>query len=117
MFEETGHSMTIYDAYYAKNESVWEQRFDFITASEVVEHLHQPRTELDRLWARLRPGGILGLMTMVAPAREAFATWHYKNDMTHVSFFSRNTFGWLGDQWGSKPKFFDDDVVLFQKNA
>lgn len=117
MFEEAGHSMAIYDSYYAKNESVWEQQFDFITASEVVEHLHQPGTELDRLWARLKPGGTLGVMTMLTPAREAFATWHYKNDMTHVSFFSRNTFGWLGDQWGSKPKFFDNDVVLFQKDA
>ena len=117
MFEEAGHSMAIYDPYYAKDESVWEERYDFITASEVVEHLHQPRREFDRLWACLKPGGTLGVMTMLAPAREAFATWHYKNDMTHVSFFSRNTFEWLGHPWGSKPKFFDNDVVLFRKNT
>lgn len=117
MFEEAGHTMAIYDPYYAKDESVWEQQFDFITASEVVEHLYQPGSELDRLWACLKPGGTLGVMTMLAPVREAFATWHYKNDMTHVSFFSRSTFEWLGQPWGSKPKFFDNDVVLFQKNA
>ncbi len=117
MFQEAGHSMAIYDPYYARNESVWEQQFDFITASEVVEHLHQPRTELDRLWARLTPSGTLGIMTMLVPAPEGFATWHYKNDMTHVSFFSRNTFGWLGDRWGSKPKFFDNNVVLFGKDT
>lgn len=116
MFQEAGHSMAIYDPYYARNESVWRQQFDFITASEVVEHLHQPRIELDRLWACLAPSGILGIMTMTTPARAAFATWHYKNDMTHVSFFSRHTFEWLGGRWGSTPKFFDDDVVLFRKD-
>ncbi len=115
MFEEAGHSMAIYDPYYAKNESIWEQQFDFITASEVVEHLHQPGAELDRLWACLKPGGTLGVMTKLALAREAFATWHYKNDMTHVGFFSRRTFEWLGSQWGSKARFFEKDVVLFRK--
>jgi cyclopropane fatty-acyl-phospholipid synthase-like methyltransferase len=116
MFEEAGHSMAIYDPYYAKNESIWEQQFDFITASEVVEHLHQPGTELDRLWACLKPGGTLGVMTKLALAREAFATWHYKNDMTHVGFFSRCTFEWLGSQWGSKARFFEKDVVLLRKS-
>ncbi|TDJ62527.1 MAG: class I SAM-dependent methyltransferase [Proteobacteria bacterium] len=116
MFEEAGHSMAIYDPYYAKDESVWEERYDFITASEVAEHLHQPRREFDRLWACLKPGGTLGVMTMLAPAREAFAAWHYKNDMTHVSFFSRSAFEWLGSQWGSKARFFEKDVVLLRKS-
>ena len=116
MFEEAVHSMAIYDPYYAKDESVWEERYDFITASEVAEHLHQPRREFDRLWACLKPGGTLGVMTKLAPAREAFATWHYKNDMTHVSFFSRSTFEWLGSQWGSKARFFEKDVVLLRKS-
>ena len=108
--------MAIYDWYYARNESVWEQQFDFITASEVVEHLHQPGTELDRLWACLKPGGTLGIMTKLVLAREAFTTWHYKNDTTHVSFFSRNTFEWLSDQWESKARFFEKDVVLLRKS-
>ena len=36
MFEEAGHSMAIYDPYYAKDESVWERRYDFITASDLI---------------------------------------------------------------------------------
>lgn len=115
MFQEAGHSMSIYDPYYAPDESVWTQQFDFITASEVLEHLHQPGNELDRLWASLKPGGILGIMTMLTPARTSFAAWHYKNDMTHVCFYSRHTFEWLGSQWRSKPTFFENDVVLLGK--
>ncbi len=117
MFEEAGHSMALYDHFYANNPTVWNEQFDFITASEVVEHLHHPAEELARLWGCLRPGGTLGIMTKLVLNREAFARWHYKNDLTHVSFFSRPTFEWLGDQWGAKPEFVGKDVVLFTKNS
>lgn len=63
MFEEIGHSMAIYDHFYARNPSALEKQYDFITATEVVEHLHNPQNELDRLWACLKPGGRLGIMT------------------------------------------------------
>lgn len=43
MFEETGHSMTIFDYFYENVPSVLEKQYDFITATEVVEHLHTPK--------------------------------------------------------------------------
>ncbi|MCP4539370.1 MAG: class I SAM-dependent methyltransferase [Chloroflexi bacterium] len=115
MFKEIGHSMAIYDYYYAKDETVWEEQYDFITASEVVEHLRKPGEELERLWACLKINGLLGLMTKLVLDRQAFARWHYKNDLTHISYFSRKTFEWLGEQWGTKPNFVDKDVILFKK--
>jgi 2-polyprenyl-3-methyl-5-hydroxy-6-metoxy-1,4-benzoquinol methylase len=115
LFAEAGHKVLIYDVFYAKDESVWQNRYDFITASEVVEHLHQPDEELARLWAGLKPGGILGLMTKLVLNRTAFANWHYKNDRTHVCFFSRPTFEWLGKLWGSPPMFVGQDVIIFAK--
>jgi hypothetical protein len=115
MFAAAGHTMTLYDVFYAKDESVWEQQYDFITASEVAEHLHQPGKELARLWHCLKPGGTLGLMTKLVLNRQAFANWHYKNDRTHVCFFSRQTFAWLGELWGCPPEFIGQDVVIFEK--
>jgi len=115
MFEEVGHSMAIYDHFYARNSSVLEKQYDFITATEVVEHLHNPKKELDRLWACLKPGARLGIMTKLALDREAFARWHYKNDPTHVCFFSRLTFEWLAAQWQAELTFADKDVILFHK--
>ncbi|MCK4623706.1 MAG: class I SAM-dependent methyltransferase [Phycisphaerae bacterium] len=115
MFEQAGHSMAIYDHFYARDPSVLERRYDFITASEVVEHLHQPGRDLDKLWSCLKPGGWLGIMTKLALGREAFADWHYKNDFTHVSFFSRTTFEWLARKWQAKITFADKDVILFRK--
>lgn len=116
MFEEADHEMAIYDPFYARDESVWDVKYDFITATEVMEHLHHPGKALDRLWSCLKPGGILGVMTKLVINREAFADWHYKLDPTHVSFFSRNTFEWLGECWHTKPAFFENDVILLRKN-
>lgn len=115
MFEEVGHSMATYDYFYAEDLSVFESSYDFITATEVVEHLHYPRQELNRLWGLLNPEGILGVMTKLVQDREMFAEWHYKNDPTHVCFYSRSTFKWLAAEWQAELAFEDNDVMLFYK--
>jgi SAM-dependent methyltransferase len=115
MLEEQGHSMDLFDLYYANNSSVFERQYDFITATEVVEHLSQPMVELQRLWDLLKPGGYLGLMTKLVGDADKFANWHYKTDPTHISFFSEQSFAYLGQQWGSAPVFIGADVIMFQK--
>ena len=115
MFEEAGHFMAIYDHFYAPNPTVLDTPYDFIAATEVVEHLHHPRHELDRLWPILKPGGILGIMTQLAPDHKSFAKWHYIRDPTHVCFFSRTTFEWLANQWHARLTFEENDVMFFQK--
>jgi len=117
MFEEAGHHMKLYDPFYAQDEKALEQGYDFITASEVVEHLHDPAMELERLWSILKPGGWLGFMTKLALDKNAFAKWHYKNDLTHVCFFSKETMGWLAGAWGAEYFQADKDVALFQKSS
>ncbi|MGJ7462505.1 methyltransferase domain-containing protein [Halomonas sp. MA07-2] len=115
MFEEAGHPMAIYDPFYAPDESVLKREYDFITATEVVEHLFQPGRELARLVALLRLGGWLGLMTKRVTDREAFTRWHYILDPTHVAFFSEATFQWLADEHGMTVVFPAADVALLQK--
>ena len=115
MFEEAGHCMESYDPFFAPGIKLFEQQYDFIVAAEVVEHLHYPRQELDRLWSCLKPNGLLGIMTKRVIDRDAFSHWHYKRDPTHVCFFSTQTFQWLADHWGSALTFPDKDVVVFTR--
>lgn len=115
MFEEHGYHMNIYDPFYADDARVFQQQYDFITATETVEHLHHPKSELDRLWELLKPGGHLGIMTKLVIDRDAFANWHYKNDPTHVCFFSNETFQWLAKIWKAKLEFIGNDVILLEK--
>ncbi len=72
MFVEAGHSMQVYDPYYAPNPSTLKGTYDFITLSEVIEHLQQPRLELMTLWKLLRPNGLLGIMTKRVTTKAAF---------------------------------------------
>ena len=116
MFEEEGHQMRIYDPFYADNPSVFNETYDYITATEVVEHLFHPGREFRKLWGCLRPGGYLGIMTKVArDDSEHFADWHYRKDLTHVTFYTRETFRWLADQWKASVTFPSDRIIIFQK--
>ncbi len=117
MFDEAGFEMTNYDIFYAPDKEALNRRYDFITATEVVEHLSQPGQVLQKLWQMLLPGGYLGIMTKQVVDVEAFARWHYKNDPTHIAFFCRQSFIWLADQWQVAPEFIGSDVVFFKKGG
>ena len=115
MLEEAGHSVALYDLYYADDPAVLETQYDFITCTEVAEHIAQPRLVLNQLWALLEPGGYLALMTKQVTDQASFARWHYKNDLTHISFFSRQAFDYLGASWGVEPLFIGADVIIFRR--
>ena len=117
MLAEAGHNMEIFDPFYAPKNEVLQQQYDFITATEVLEHLHHPGRELDQLWGCLKPGGLLGIMTKRVIDQQAFSRWHYKSDPTHVCFFSTETFGWLATHWCASWTLPEKDVVLFTKPA
>ncbi len=116
MMHEAGYSVDLYDLYYANDSAVFETKYDFITATEVVEHLREPGFELERLFGMLRPGGVLAIMTKLALDVNAFASWHYKNDKTHIAFFSDDTFRWLASTWNCTVEFAAADVVFLTKN-
>lgn len=122
MFEEAGHSVALYDPYYAPDKSVLSAPYDFITLSEVAEHMAEPGKKLDHLWDILVPNGWLAIMTKRVRDPEAFKAWHYITDPTHVAFFSEASFQWLTEKWSSRgPKarliIAGDDVVLIEKGS
>lgn len=115
MFAEAGFDMAIFDPFYAPDRSVLQNRYDFISCSEVVEHFHFPGREFQFLWQLLAVEGWLAIMTKLIIDRQAFASWHYKNDSTHVAFFSRETFTFLAARLGAHLEFVGSDVILLQK--
>lgn len=67
------------------------RQFDLITLWDVIEHVLDPRAELSRAHALLRPGGWLAVHTMdsASPtARLMGSRWPWLMEM-HVHFFSR----------------------------
>ena len=110
-----GHEVSLFDVFYAPDPAVFQRQYDFVTATEVVEHLARPGEELARLWSLLRPGGWLGVMTKLVRDRDAFAGWHYKNDPTHVCFFSADTWRWWARDRGAALETIGADVILLEK--
>lgn len=115
MWREGGFQVTLYDVFYAPEAAALQRQYDFISATEVVEHLHRPGAVLQQLWTLLRPAGVLGIMTKLVLDQAAFANWHYRNDPTHVCFFSRGTWQWWAQQRGAELELVGADVILLAK--
>nr|WP_299583291.1 class I SAM-dependent methyltransferase [uncultured Microbulbifer sp.] len=114
---ENGHRVELFDRYYFPEYGAIKKDYDFIVATEVVEHLAAPGDELTRLWRQLRPGGFMALMTKLVISPERFASWHYIRDPTHISFFSAETLRWLAQELGAELQFVDSDVIFLKKSG
>ncbi|AWF80820.1 methyltransferase [Microbulbifer sp. A4B17] len=112
---ENGHRVDLYDYFYMPARKALHRSYDFIVATEVIEHLVQPGVEIESLWQRLRAGGVMALMTKLVISAERFANWHYIRDPTHICFFSVNTFEWLARSLGAELQFVHSDVIFLRK--
>lgn len=115
MLEEAGHVMSVYDPFYAPDTSVLRRQYDFVTCTEAIEHFNTPAREWRLLLGLVKPGGWLAIMTRLVTRPEHFTQWHYKNDPTHVSFFSQRTFHYLARRDGLEHELIGNDVILLAK--
>ena len=115
MLEEAGHCVELYDKFYASNEHIFTKRFDFITATEVIEHLREPRFELKRLTAILKPGGYLALMTQILTEEVNFSDWYYKNDPSHIGFFNERSLMCLANDLELEITIHSERVIFLKK--
>lgn len=116
MMKDLGHEVNLYDYFYFNNPSVLTPKaYDVVTSTEVFEHLHAPKGILEMCLSLVKDGGCLALMTKLVKDQAAFANWHYKNDLTHVVFFSHETFEWLAKHYHLSLEFADQDVIFLSK--
>lgn len=91
------YNVTSYDPFFHPDPDVFSRRYDFIAAIEVFEHLYQPDQVLTELISCL--DGHLGVMTLLVTPSTDFARWWYRDDPTHVGFFSPASFRWIQSHW------------------
>ncbi|CAH9055332.1 Ubiquinone biosynthesis O-methyltransferase, mitochondrial [Pseudoalteromonas holothuriae] len=115
MLTEAGHQVALYDLYYANDQKVLAGQYDFITCTEVIEHIARPAMVLTQLFSLLKPDAPLVFMTKLIIDKARFSTWHYKNDLTHIAFFSRKTFAYVAQIYGSEAEFIGNDVIILTK--
>ena len=115
IMEESGYLMDLYDPFYCNDKSVFQKKYNFITATEVIEHINYPYKVIPLIIDMLLSDGWLGIMTKMVIGKDEFSKWHYKNDMTHICFYSRETFEYIANKFSLKLYFFGNDVVLLNK--
>ena len=112
-----GHSMALYDHYYFPDDDVLSKKYDFITCTEVIEHLGKPDLVLSQLKQLLKPEGLIAIMTKRVIDQARFQNWHYKNDPTHICFYSEQTFDWIARYWQMSLEIIDEDVVFLHNGT
>jgi len=115
LLSEHGLRVDLYDPLYYNEPAVFSKPYDFICATEVVEHLRDPGKEFSSLFRMLKPGGWLGIMTKLVIDQEAFSQWHYIRDLTHICFYSRSTFTTIARRFHAGLDFVAPDVILMNK--
>lgn len=90
--KEYKYDMAIYDLYYAPQTTYKNTTYDLLTCTEVVEHLKDPLSYFKHFKELVKPGGVIGIMTLFHPRDDSkFCDWHYRRDMTHIAFFTPKT--------------------------
>ncbi|RTE85948.1 MULTISPECIES: class I SAM-dependent methyltransferase [Gammaproteobacteria] len=117
MLTAASYKTSLYDAYYHRNNDVWQHTYDFITCTEVFEHLSQPHDVIQQLHSHLKPNGVLVVMTMFWQQQKEFMQWSYKNDPTHICFYTPKTFHWIVNHWGYELVQTTHNLAVMRKRA
>lgn len=116
ILDEMGFATKIYDPFFYPDKEALSQAYDFICASEVVEHFYEPAKEFENLHSILKPGGLLAIMTAIYSPKIDFSNWYYRKDPTHVVFYSQVTFSWIAQHLDfNAPTFSGDRIVVLMK--
>jgi SAM-dependent methyltransferase len=116
MLRESGHYVSLYDPFFAAHDLAFYADYDGIVCCETVEHFRDPRAEWQKLSDLLRPGGVLGVMTLMPKSETDFATWWYAKDPTHVAFYGEQTIRWIAATFKFEILELSDRVVIFRKS-
>lgn len=115
VLEERGLSVRLHDPLFAPNPAALAHTWAFVTCTEVVEHLRDPRATWREMAGLVRSGGWLAVMTQpLTPARERdFAAWAYARDPTHVALYRPGALDWIAAWLGLRLDRPREDVFLF----
>lgn len=109
-----GYTISLYDPFFYPDKEVLDSTYDFIICCEVIEHFHSPNNEFKLLRKLLKPGGTLLCMTHLLPKGDNFGGWYYKNDPTHVIFYSQDNLKWIQANFNFSKVVIEGRLVAFE---
>ena len=113
MLSKKGYSTTLYDTFFHPYQNALKHHYNFIICCEVIEHFHHPNEEFLLLKRLLKPKGKLYCMTELFRSDIQFEEWHYKNDETHVIFYTEETLKWIQRTFTFSEVKIDGRLIVF----
>jgi SAM-dependent methyltransferase len=87
-------------------------QYDYIVCSEVIEHFHHPAREFTLLKKLLKKGGKIYIKTALYSRDIDFEKWYYKNDQTHVFFYTEKTMHFIRTSYGFSDLEIAGNVII-----
>lgn len=115
LLKEEGIDCTAYDPNY-ESLSILNGTYGLIIACESAEHFRDPREEFARINEHLTSGGYLWIRTEMLESAPYFSGWWYKNDLTHIFFYSHKTMNYIAELFNWELVSCDKkNTTLFRK--
>lgn len=116
LLQRKQYNIAGYDPIYFPNEPLLTtEQYHYITCCEVVEHFYNPKQEFEKITQFLRPFGKLFLKTNLYSEDIIFEKWWYKNDPTHVFFYSKKTLEYIQKEYNYSELKICKDYIVFTK--
>ena len=112
VLRQNEYKISEYDPYFFDDKKLLEQKYDYITSCEVIEHFYNPKKEFKLLKSLLKDNGTLYLMTGIYRQNIDFSKWWYKNDLTHVFIYKEETFEWIKEEFGFKNLKIKENLII-----
>lgn len=116
VLEKKGYTIKLYDPYFYPDKKSLSGSYDFIICCEVMEHFFTPDLEFLKLKKLLKSNSKLFCKTKMISntiSVEHFKNWHYKDDPTHVFFYSPESLRVISQFAKFKSVKFDDNLIIF----
>ena len=117
MLMEKGYDIVQYDPFFAPNQNILNNMYDYIVCCEVFEHFYKPKTEIGSLISLLKVNGMLLIMTMLYNDQIDFKGWNYRNDATHVFIYRKETIEYISKELKLEIDILTDRFIVLRKTG
>ncbi len=115
LLKQKAYQCSNYDPYFFPQQPTG--KYDVIFSTEVFEHFHNPKMEIEKITDLLAPNGLLVVMTEFYKNHEHFKDWWYTRDFTHVCFYNEESFQYISEHFGYSMEYTDHQRVIILKRT